>query len=80
MPVYEYLCRNCETKFEELIREGESLLAHCPSCGAEEANRLLSLFAAAGNNGSGKHAAAPADFSAGGGHACGCGTCSCGGH
>jgi putative FmdB family regulatory protein len=79
MPVYEYLCKNCETKFEELIREGESLLAHCPKCGAQEVNRLLSLFAAT-SGGSSARTAESSDFSQAGGHGCGCGSCSCGSH
>ncbi len=79
MPVYEYLCKQCDTKFEELLRAGESWQARCPHCGAEEVNRLLSLFAATGN-GSSQSAAAPSDFSATAGQACGCGSCSCGGH
>ncbi|MGH7496442.1 MAG: FmdB family zinc ribbon protein [bacterium] len=79
MPVYEYLCNQCETKFEELLREGEPLVAHCPKCGAEEVSRLLSLFAAT-SSGSTKSAGAPSDFSSAGAHACGCGSCSCGSH
>lgn len=74
MPIYEYLCKTCETKFDELVRDAEALTARCPKCGASEVSRLLSVFATS-NNASGK----PADFAAsnGGGHCCG-GACGCG--
>ncbi len=74
MPIYEYICKACETKFDELVRDSQALTARCPKCGAMEVNRLLSLFAT--------HNASSSDFSPpkSGGHACGCGSCSCGSH
>ncbi len=72
MPIYEYRCQKCETQFEQLIRDSEALLLRCPRCGAQEVNRLLSVFATGTSAGS---AAAPADLPTGG-HCCG-GTCGC---
>jgi putative FmdB family regulatory protein len=57
MPIYEYVCDNCQSKFELLkpmSRSGES--APCPKCGGS-AQRALSKFARAsdgsGSSGSG---------------------------
>jgi putative FmdB family regulatory protein len=72
MPIYEYICKTCETKFEELVRDREVWAARCPKCGTAEVNRLLSLFAT--NNNAGARAS---EFSTnGGGHCCG-GMCGC---
>lgn len=72
MPVYEYYCRACATKFERLrpMRAAEET-AVCPS-GHPGAGRLLSLFATV-TRGDGEIQAV------GGGCACG-GACACGGH
>jgi putative FmdB family regulatory protein len=72
MPVYEYLCRDCDTVFEarRTMAEADSPVA-CPDGHARVARRL-SVFAATGRA-SASPAAAPAR-SAGGpcGAACGC--------
>ena len=46
MPLYEYRCRNCGERFEELVRMGtaDSEIA-CPKCGKTEADKELSAFA-----------------------------------
>ncbi|MDZ7268047.1 MAG: zinc ribbon domain-containing protein [candidate division KSB1 bacterium] len=75
MPIYEYRCQNCETRFEQLIRDGEALILRCPHCGAQEVNRLLSVFATGASTGAAGATAAPADLPSGG-HCCG-GTCGC---
>jgi putative FmdB family regulatory protein len=43
MPLYEYQCRACGHRFEALIRGSEK--AACPSCQAQDPERLLSMFA-----------------------------------
>ena len=46
MPIYEYTCRSCETKFEKLVRSMTSREEiPCPKCGSGETTRDLSLFA-----------------------------------
>lgn len=73
MPIYEYQCKTCETRFEELVRDSQALTARCPKCGKTEVSRLLSVFAASNST-----SARPADFAAStGGHCCG-GSCGCG--
>lgn len=75
MPIYEYRCAACETKFEQLIRDSEALELQCPNCGTREVNRLLSVFATNSNAGGSAHAS-PSDFPAGG-HCCGGSACGC---
>jgi putative FmdB family regulatory protein len=49
MPIYEYQCEKCETRFEKLVRrtEDEHQLA-CPSCGERHLRQEYSTFAAHG--------------------------------
>ncbi len=43
MPLYEFECRGCGSRFEQLVR-GEGLPT-CPSCESTDLERLLSMFA-----------------------------------
>jgi len=40
VPIYEFSCRACGTRFEELVRAGET--APCPECGSAEVERRFS--------------------------------------
>jgi len=53
MPIYEYKCQDCGTKFEKLVRNGGSAEngVECPSCGQHHLKQEYSTFAA--------HAAGP---------------------
>ena len=74
MPVYEYVCPNCEVKFERLRPMTDGHEAGCPTCGTESP-RVLSVFAAFSASLGGETAAV-----AGGGCACASGgTCACAG-
>ena len=45
MPLYEYACRSCGHRFEELVGSHVGVAAaevSCPSCGAADPERLLS--------------------------------------
>jgi putative FmdB family regulatory protein len=46
MPIYEYVCMECESHFEELVRNGEAV--YCPDCEASNVRKQLSVFAAVG--------------------------------
>lgn len=48
MPIYEYRCVVCGVKFEELVLSSKAAPPVCPECGAEEPQRLFSVFASAG--------------------------------
>jgi putative FmdB family regulatory protein len=52
MPIYEYRCEDCGTKFEKLVRrQAEVPGVECPSCGLKHLKQEFSSFAAhAGGN------------------------------
>jgi putative FmdB family regulatory protein len=49
MPIYEYICDDCGTKFEKLVRNGNA--AACPTCGEARLTPTLSTFAAHSSSG-----------------------------
>lgn len=50
MPIFEYKCSECGSRFEKLIRrESDEAAVVCPSCGAPEPGKELSTFAAHAN-------------------------------
>jgi len=67
MPIYEFVCMQCESHFEELVRMGEA--ADCPDCGSADVRKQFSVFATHGST-------EQASFGGGGG-CCG-GSCGCG--
>ena len=72
MPIFDYQCAKCDARFELLVR-GDTRVV-CPSCGAAQVEKLLSVPARAGG---GKQT----DFSGLGPPAGGCcGGGGCGGH
>lgn len=42
MPIYEFRCRRCDSRFEALVDRGTETET-CTECGAEGAERLISL-------------------------------------
>jgi putative FmdB family regulatory protein len=72
MPIYEYVCMQCESHFEELVRNGDE--PDCPDCGAANVRRQLSVFAASVASG---EATVPFGDSPRAGGCCG-GSCGCG--
>jgi putative FmdB family regulatory protein len=40
MPLYDFKCRSCESKFEALVLKKTP---KCPECGSEDLERLLSV-------------------------------------
>lgn len=44
MPIYEYVCENCENYFEELVR-GDDAPTACPHCGSDAIHRKISMTA-----------------------------------
>jgi len=49
MPIYEYKCRTCDTKFELLQTVGATNKGvSCPKCGASNPIKLLSVFTSSG--------------------------------
>jgi putative FmdB family regulatory protein len=49
MPIYEYKCRKCGTKFEMLQRMGATNDGvSCPKCGASKPTKQFSVFMSSG--------------------------------
>jgi len=72
MPIFEYSCDDCGTKFEKLLRRAvEANEVRCPSCGQEHLTTEYSTFAAHA-----KTAAAPQQNCGAG--MCGSGACQSG--
>jgi putative FmdB family regulatory protein len=43
VPIYDYSCTACDARFDELVRS-DAPPPPCPTCGADESQRLLSTF------------------------------------
>ncbi|MGI5864217.1 MAG: FmdB family zinc ribbon protein [Myxococcales bacterium] len=55
MPLYEFECRTCRERFEDLVRAADAdMVVQCPTCGAKDAVRLLSAPAISLGNSAGK--------------------------
>ena len=67
MPIYEYVCMECESHFEELVRNGHE--PDCPDCGAANVRKQFSVFATQGTG--------QQQPSLGGGGGCCGGSCGC---
>lgn len=71
MPIFEYACDDCGTKFEKLVRRAvESGDVRCPSCGQDHLTPQYSTFAAHAGK-----AKDPAPMAGCGNGMCGAGMC-----
>lgn len=50
MPIFEYECRECKNRFEQLVYNQETKVV-CRSCGSSRVGQLLSTFAISGASG-----------------------------
>lgn len=66
MPLYEFICRDCNCEQELLVRQGET--PQCEKCGGQQLAKLLSVPAAPGGESRGEFG--PSGGSCGAG--CGC--------
>ncbi|HKT47882.1 MAG TPA: zinc ribbon domain-containing protein [Candidatus Acidoferrales bacterium] len=71
MPIYEYICDECDTRFEKIVINKQQEIA-CPKCASRKATIQLSVFSSVAANGS----STPSSSSGGGGSCCG-GGCGC---
>ena len=74
MPIYEYVCDECNTQFEKIVINKQQEIS-CPKCASKKATIQLSVFATAGANGS-SSSSSGSSGSGGGGSCCG-GGCGC---
>ena len=73
MPIYEYICEDCQTHFEKIVFNKTQEIA-CPKCAGKRNAIQLSVFSAA--NGNGASTKSSGGFSGGGSGCCG-GGCAC---
>jgi putative FmdB family regulatory protein len=43
MPIFEYVCRKCDHRFEAIV--SHSTVVECPSCASRRLEKQLSVFA-----------------------------------
>ena len=67
MPIYEYVCQDCQTRYERLVL-GKNGDISCPQCGSRKGTLQFSVFAAPHGD----------DASADAGPSCGCNPYGCG--
>ena len=67
MPIYEFICTECQNDFEALVRSSDWNGTTCPKCESSKLEKKLSVFAASG----GQDAAMPECT----GNPSGCGRC-----
>jgi putative FmdB family regulatory protein len=73
MPIYEYLCADCGTRYEKLVRAKGQVIT-CPKCSSERHTLQLSVFRTASKSSAKSNGS---DFSSDG---CGCTPSTCGCH
>ena len=45
MPIFEYVCQSCGTRFEKLILSSQHKQAlDCPRCGSKDVEKAFSVF------------------------------------
>ena len=49
MPIFEYRCRECGTKFERIVNSS-TVEVSCKNCESKKVDQLLSIFAVAGTS------------------------------
>jgi putative FmdB family regulatory protein len=76
MPLYEYYCSDCQTKFELLTSHKHADDVACAKCRSEKVRRLLSVFVSQRANGE-DSSYGDIEPGVGSGCACGGGTCGC---
>lgn len=73
MPIYEYICEDCQTHFEKIVLNKQQEVS-CPKCAGKRNAIQLSVFSTGISNSSA--AKSSGGFSGGGGGCCG-GSCAC---
>lgn len=70
MPIFEYICKECDKHFEAIVTGGRK--AHCPACESTKLEQQLSSFAVGAVKGKGEFAKSAGSSRRSGG---GCGSC-----
>ncbi len=51
MPLFEYQCKKCGNRFEELVSSSDAKAPRCPKCNSARTERQLSVFSAQSGHG-----------------------------
>ncbi len=52
MPIFEFVCSQCDQNFEELLRSQSAVQdVTCPNCGSSEISKKISTFASRSTGG-----------------------------
>ena len=74
MPIYEYICNDCEARYERLVMSAGQEI-ECPKCASKRQTLQLSVFSA-GKSSNGTASSSSSSTTVG----CGCTPHSCGCH
>jgi putative FmdB family regulatory protein len=77
MPIYEYVCEDCQTRHERIVMSNGAKV-ECPKCRSKKQTIQFSVFAAHNGNGASNQSSATASANSGG--SCGCTPRTCGCH
>src|SRR2546429_9108202 len=66
MPIYEYICEDCQTHFEKIVLNKQQEIS-CPKCASKRNAIQLSVFSAGNGPANGALAKSSSGFSGGGG-------------
>jgi len=73
MPIYEYMCQECLSEFEELVYDDKKIICNC--CGSDNIEKKLSVFSSRTVNSSAEPSCATGCGRGFEGGCCGGGTC-----
>lgn len=76
MPIYEYICEDCQTHFEKIVLNKSQEIA-CPHCAGKKNSLQLSVFSSTNGSANGSSAKSSNGFSSSGGGSCCGGGCGC---
>jgi len=51
MPIYEYVCEDCDCCFEKLVFAGDDGAVCCPQCGRNHVKKQISCVSVFGSSG-----------------------------
>lgn len=66
MPMYEFICSQCNAQFEELVAVDAEQAPACPSCQCQDTKRILSQVCSGGKKSDGAKPSFTPHFSPGG--------------
>lgn len=53
MPIFEYVCQDCNSKYEKFVRSRLAKVElECPECGSSRASKVFSAFSTGSSGGS----------------------------